>query len=130
MKIGRYIEILKSKYTWIVAGVAILLFYYVFDPMKYTWVPQCIFHKLTGLQCMGCGSQRMLHALLHGDIKGAWEANAFILIMLPFLVFLIFVEFKRKRYPGLYRHIHSLWVIVTISTLLLAWLIVRNLIGT
>ena len=107
----------------------ILVFYFLFDPLNHDWMPQCVFHKLTGLQCMGCGAQRMAHALLHGDIKGAWEANSFLVISLPFIAFLIILEFYRNRFPDLYRKVHSQWVIVTVSAILLLWLILRNIIG-
>ena len=46
------------------------VFYFAVDPATFPFMPQCVFHRLTGLQCVGCGSQRMLHALLHGDIAG------------------------------------------------------------
>lgn len=114
---------------WIAAGVVLLLFYFIFDPLENRWMPQCIFYKITGLQCMGCGSQRMLHSLLHGDLKGAMEANLFLFFSLPFIVFLIFVELSRTRYPGLYKKVHSLGVIITATAMLVAWLFVRNILG-
>ena len=76
---------------------------------------------------MGCGSQRMIHSLLHGDIPGAFHANALLLISLPFLLFLGWTELYRKKYPSLYRKIHSLRVIIIISVMLFAWLIIRNI---
>lgn len=119
----------KTGWLWIAIGIAILLFYYIFDPLESRWMPQCLFHKITGLQCMGCGTQRMAHLILHGDISGAFQANAFVFLSLPFIGFLIFVETNRKHNPNLYSKVHSLWVIITISALLLAWLILRNIWG-
>ena len=115
--------------SWSAVILAVLLLYFFFDPVQSSWMPQCVFHKVTGLQCMGCGAQRMIHALLHGDIDGAFHANAFLLMSLPFLGFLIFVEFSRTRFPLLYRRIHSVGVIITISAMLIAWLIFRNIMG-
>ncbi|MCH5230233.1 MAG: DUF2752 domain-containing protein [Muribaculaceae bacterium] len=121
----------KSNSRWLALFLLPLLFliYYIFDPASSPWMPQCVFHKLTGLNCMGCGAQRMLHALFHGDIPGAFEANAFLLCSLPLLAFLLFVELNRKRHPGLYKRIHSLPVVVATVILLSAWLIIRNLLG-
>ena len=119
----------RNRLWWIIAFAAILFFYFIFDPWEAQWMPQCVFHKVTGLQCMGCGAQRMLHSLLHGDIESAFHANAFLLISLPFLVFLLWVEFSRARHPELYKKIHSIWVIITISAMLAAWLILRNILG-
>lgn len=108
---------------------AILLFYYIFDPASYVWMPQCFFHKLTGLQCMGCGSQRAVHALLHGDIASAFLANAYMVSALPFLGFLAWLELSRRRFPDLYKKFHSRGVIITISATLFVWLIIRNIFG-
>ena len=121
----------NRSYKWLLTAATggLLLFYFLVNPSDYSWVPQCVFHKVTGLQCMGCGAQRMIHALLHGDFAGAFHANAFLLISLPFLGFMVFVEFNRKRYSSLYSRLHTLPVIITISSLLLIWLIVRNFLG-
>ena len=118
-----------NKFLWIAAGGALLLFYFIFDPVNFNFIPQCVFHKLTGLQCMGCGAQRMVHALLHGDIRGAMEANLFLFFSIPWILFFVWVEIFRLKFPGLYRKLHSVWVIITISAMLVAWLIVRNILG-
>ena len=106
---------------------AVFAFYYLADPLETEWMPQCIFHKITGLQCMGCGSQRMLHALLHLNFHGAFMANALLLCSLPFLAFLVYLEISRERHPRLYARLHSVPMMITISAILLAWLIIRNI---
>lgn len=78
---------------------------------------------------MGCGSQRVVHSLLHGDLSGALHANAFLVFALPFILFLLVVEFCRNRYPGLYKKVHSKTIIITITAMLLAWLFIRNIYG-
>lgn len=118
-----------SKFLWLVVAIGIMIFYFLFDPADSVWMPQCIFHKVTGLQCMGCGTQRMAHALLHGDLQEAFRANAFLLVSLPFLAFLLFVELTRSRHPGLYARIHSQFTIITVSVILFVWFILRNLLG-
>lgn len=49
-------------------------------------LPICPLRALTGLDCPICGSTRMLHTLLHGDLAAAARYNAFTLLMLPVLV--------------------------------------------
>lgn len=111
----------------IIAILAIIAVYLFFDPASSAWMPQCIFHRLTGLQCPGCGMQRMLHALLTGDFQAAWHYNAFLLCALPFLFFMIWLELARKRVPRLYARFYSLPMILIISGLLVGWFIFRNL---
>lgn len=43
----------------------------------------CVFHRITGWQCPGCGVSRMCLSLLHGDLRAAWHYNAAILCLLP-----------------------------------------------
>lgn len=102
-------------------------FYFVFDPMEWGFMPQCVFHRVTGLQCAGCGSQRMLHALLHGDIAGAFRANAFAVVSIPAIIFLAWVELNRRKRPDLYKKVYSTPLIITVGILLIAWTIARNL---
>lgn len=108
----------------IVAGTAV---YYLADPSTSRWMPQCIIHRLTGYQCPGCGSQRMLHALLHGDIASAWSYNAFLLMMLPLIAVMVWLEITRKKHPEAYRRIHSLWTVGAICTGIALWTVYRNL---
>ena len=44
----------------------------------------CLFHRLTGRLCPGCGISRMFLALWRGDIVSAARYNLFVLCMLPF----------------------------------------------
>ncbi len=44
----------------------------------------CLFYRLTGRLCPGCGVSRMCISLLRGDFAAAWRYNAVILCLLPF----------------------------------------------
>lgn len=90
------------------------------------WMPRCVFHRLTGLDCPGCGAQRMAYALLHGDIDAAWGYNPFLMLLLPLIVFMIWLEFNRKKKPALYACFYSTAMIYTLSVLIITWFIVRN----
>lgn len=126
MNVSRYIT---KRRLAIIIVIAFAVFYFVFDPLEWSFMPQCVFHRLTGLQCVGCGSQRMLHALLHGDFPGALRANAFVFLSLPAIAFLVWVETQRKKRPELYRKVYSTALIVIVGILLTAWMVVRNLLG-
>jgi len=49
----------------------------------------CPFRALTGFACPGCGSARGLHALAHGDLVGAFKFNPFLVVALPFLIYVL-----------------------------------------
>lgn len=118
-----------GKYWLPLILAVIALFYFIFDPMEWGFMPRCVFHQITGLQCMGCGSQRMLHALLHGDIAGAFKANALFTCSLPFILFLLWLEMYKRKYSRLYARVHSIFLIISVGVVLLLWMILRNILG-
>jgi len=62
----------------IAAGLAALVFF--FNPATHNFYPVCQFHRLTGLNCPGCGMTRALYALLHGDVVAALHDNALLVV--------------------------------------------------
>jgi hypothetical protein len=61
----------------------ILAMVYFFNPSKSGFYPVCQFHRLTGLNCPGCGATRALYALLHGDFATALRDNALLVAAIP-----------------------------------------------
>ena len=59
-------------------GVGALV--YSFNPSVHHFYPVCEFHRLTGLNCPGCGGTRALYALLHGDLPTALRDNALAVV--------------------------------------------------
>jgi len=107
--------------------VAALVFF--FNPTTHGFYPICQFHRLTGLNCPGCGMTRALYALLHGDIATALRDNALLVVTLPVLLARgLWLAVKKSRgqaitdfLPGKY-----LWALVFLT---LAFGILRNLPG-
>lgn len=122
---GKALKITLTVLTAVVAAT-LTVAYYTFDPASTPFAPRCLFRAITGLECPGCGSQRMIHALLHGDFAAAWRHNAFLMIMLPVLSLLAYASFRRRRHPMLYARLNSPAMIVTLTVLLLGWGIMRN----
>jgi hypothetical protein len=122
---------MKSRSAWvamILTGIVVVLIYYAYDPAASQWFPRCPFLMLTGLQCPGCGSQRAVHSLLHLDVMSALHYNALLVVSLPAVLFLCYVELMRERRPRLYTSVHRPAVIWTIFTLFMLWWIGRNVI--
>ena len=61
------------------AVLPLLWLYYQYNPAEHSGFPPCPFYAATGLRCPGCGSQRALHALLHGNLSAVWAANPLFL---------------------------------------------------
>ena len=115
----------------LVVVLAVLLvvgfFYYALDPSTSGAFPQCRFLSLTGYKCPGCGSQRAVHALLHGDVAGAFRYNALLLIAVPWIAFCLFVESRRTRNPRLYDRLNPELLMLLFMALVIMWWILRNI---
>lgn len=121
----------KRTYLALAVGilaVALATAYYFFDPVEAKWMPKCIWKVATGTDCPGCGSQRMAHALMHGDISGAWHANAYALCMIPVIIFLLWLEFAKGHHQRLYAAIHRPAVITSLLATIFLWWVVRNIV--
>jgi hypothetical protein len=47
--------------------------------------PSCLFHAITGFDCLGCGMTRACRALLHGDIRGALALHPLVFFVTGFI---------------------------------------------
>lgn len=47
------------------------------------WWPGCVFYRLTGLHCPGCGMTRAAHALMHLRWAEAFGHNPLLVAVLP-----------------------------------------------
>jgi hypothetical protein len=61
-------------------GLAVATVLFFCDPAQVPIYPVCLFHRVTGLDCPGCGSLRALHELLHGNLAAAVHFNAFLVL--------------------------------------------------
>jgi hypothetical protein len=121
-------KILYVVITCIAVLSAALLYIFVY-PQYAVYFPKCIFHLATGLHCPGCGSQRALVALLHGDALTAMHNNLLALILLPFLLYTLFVFFynlfnSKKIHTKVF---NSFLSARTILIMVIAFIILRNI---
>ena len=78
--------------------LAMIFIYTTFTPAESELFPKCIFRRLTGLECPGCGSQRAIHHLLNGEIGAAWKMNQLLIISIPYIILGYTVSLLQKRY--------------------------------
>ena len=119
---------------WIIGAVAVIVMagiaiYSTFDPSTVRFFPRCTFLTLTGLKCPGCGTQRAIHALLHGNFLEAVRFNAMMVASVPLLALYGYAEIVRKSKPRFYNKVNSTPIILTIFVLVVLWWILRNVFG-
>ncbi len=120
----------KTLLCWLLVLVGVGLCVYVFfhDP-KDMKVTVCMFKRMTGLDCPGCGMTRAAYALEHGRILEAIRYNLFILV-LPFFGYFLLAELSPHLFFGhrLPRLNVPLWVLYVLGALLLLYSVGRNVI--
>ncbi|MFM2082438.1 MAG: hypothetical protein RL380_1129 [Verrucomicrobiota bacterium] len=78
-------NLVRNK-TWLlplVSVAALVLLVFLADPRGQNFFPRCLFHRLTGWNCPGCGTTRAAHDLLHGKFSQAFRDNALFVVLLP-----------------------------------------------
>jgi hypothetical protein len=92
--LGIFVAIVLSAVA--IGAMAVVFF---FDPAKNNFYPVCQFHKLTGLNCPGCGATRALFALLHGRFLQALHDNAlFVFSLAAFAIWSAPFVWKKLRH--------------------------------
>lgn len=117
----------------IIIGLVILFagtIYFLFSPEESAYFPQCLFHKLTGFDCPGCGSQRAIHLLLHLQLKEAFFSNPLLILAIPYIIFGIYFEYLggKEIFPGLRTILFGRVAIITILIIIILFWIIRNII--
>lgn len=101
--------------------------YSQFNPEQYAFFPKCPFLQLTGWECPGCGSQRAIHDLLHGEIVSAFCHNALLVISIPFVILLLVAQGLADKYPTFHNSLNSTRVIWACFVVIMAWWVCRNI---
>ncbi|HAG70298.1 MAG TPA: hypothetical protein DCL38_10060 [Lachnospiraceae bacterium] len=122
------VHTMLRKKTWlpllIAASAAVV---YILAVRKLGFGIPCLFHRVTGFKCPGCGVTGMLTALSRLDFKTAFSSNPFLFITLPFPAFeLIFMwsrSVNKRKSPSWNEGLLIFYLILLIS-----WGIVRNII--
>ncbi|MDP9340318.1 MAG: DUF2752 domain-containing protein [Acidobacteriota bacterium] len=68
---------------------------YRFPPERYHFYPQCPVFRYLHMYCPGCGATRALAALLHGRLVEALHYNAFVVLLLPPVVYFLIRTYAR-----------------------------------
>jgi hypothetical protein len=89
-----------------------------------SWLPDCFFHRWTGLDCPGCGMTRAAHACLHGRWGEAFRFNPLGMVLLPAAALGIGLELagwvRGRPLPWRFR-IGGRWAWVLLLVILAFW---------
>ena len=113
--------------TVLVIAIAV---YYLFSPEESNFFPPCPFHYVTGLDCPGCGSQRVIHHLLHLEIGKAFLQNPLLVMAIPYLIIGIYFEYfgGKARYPRTRQILFGKKATIVVFIIVIVYWIGRNLI--
>jgi hypothetical protein len=110
--------------TVALGGAAVVFF---FNPATHSFYPVCQFHRLTGLNCPGCGMTRALYALLHGNFFIALQYNVLlVLLLLALATRLAWFGWNKScdRANGEFFPLKFLWPLLVVAML---FTVLRNL---
>ena len=128
-------ELLQDiKRIWKIALLVTLfggffLIYFSYNPSENSFFIPCPFHYITGFFCPGCGSQRAVHLLLHGDVVGAFRFNPLMVLTLPILIYGMAITIANWIFETNYRLMlfySNLFIFGYFGLAILYW-ILRNL---
>ena len=108
-------------------ALALVSVVFLFNPATHHFYPVCQFHRLTGLNCPGCGMTRALSALLHGEFATALRDNALFVAGIFLLgargVWFAVKKFRGQR-TGEFFRVDWLWPLLFVA---LGFTVLRNL---
>lgn len=123
-----------KKYIIVVISVLvltlILIMYYNYEESDSGWSVQCGLYQATGLYCPGCGGQRALHYLLHGQIGKALRYNLLFVAGIPFFIYLYYVLVRVYLLKGKYNaqsFIFSKNFAIIFLLIFLVYFVLRNI---
>lgn len=103
----------NNKKNYIVIAIILgILFIYIL--LKYNIGIPCIFHKLTGFYCPGCGMTRAFISLIKLDIYQAFRYNMLVIILVPFFIIYGVNKYILKNKYKIPRFIFYILLVITI----------------
>ncbi len=113
-------------WIFVVLMVVVAFFYFSINPATSRFVPRCVFFTLTGFKCPGCGCQRAVHSLLHGDVTAALHYNAFFLAAVPVIVLYLLNDYTKLIPSRVGEIITHHYTIAAIAVVVVLWWVLRN----
>lgn len=122
-------EVKHRKKQIILISIVLLICAVIYIVISFAGVKiPCVFNRITGLKCPGCGNTRAVKALLRMDIRSAFAHNLLFPLELGYIawVYLKTCHNYIKNNSFSYRTPHPALDIIVLVIILL-WGIVRNI---
>ena len=110
-----------------VAVVAFVAVYLFFNPSTSSFFPKCVFLSATGYKCPGCGSQRFIHSMLHGDITQALHYNAYLMGALPIIAIYLLNDYTKLLPHWVDNVLKHPVTITALVVSMIVWSVLRNI---
>ena len=116
------------KRIFVVTGILVIVgFYWYFNPMQLLF-PKCPVFSFSGIHCPGCGSQRAMHAFLHGNFSDAFRQNLLAtLCYFAIIAEIVFLITGKMHWRPSYRLKHSRYAALFVLTFVLVFTLLRNI---
>ncbi|MFT3904606.1 MAG: DUF2752 domain-containing protein [Niabella sp.] len=118
-------EGIRPTKKWLLAVPGILfllgLYFFVF-PRHQAVFPKCPSYTFFHFHCPGCGSQRALSAITHGNLLDALHQNALMVICLPLLIWHYVLVYKGKN-----TFMNAPWFAITFLVATILFAVLRNI---
>ena len=117
------------KIIFLNAFIVIISFIYYFLNKYFNIGIPCLFYKITGLKCPGCGITRLIFSLIKLDFRQAFFYNPLVFILLPFIGFYIIYQeylYITKKEDKIIKKIPS-YIYYVLIIILIIYAIFRNI---
>ena len=95
---------------------------YICIQIKYNIGIPCLFYKITGLYCPGCGITRAIISLVKLEFYQAFRYNMMIVILIPFVIICSFYKYIMKGQKEIPSYIFFILLVI-----IMIFAILRNI---
>jgi len=114
-----------------IAIIAGIYLYSRYNPEEYPFFPKCPVYLFTGYKCPGCGSQRAFYHLFHGNIATAFMYNPLMLLLAPYILTGLYLEYIPKKTNLRMIRLHNLlfgkWALLVVAVIFVLFTLLRNI---
>ncbi len=89
----------------------LIIYTYFKDPTSGPILP-CLFNKITGFLCPGCGMTRAVNSILHFNFKEAWRYNILVYIIPISLLIYFYIRNYSKKNSNIFLLLVLIFVII------------------